>query len=163
MATVAHVDIEDADCHEPKHITSATTADSGKVITASSSSNGESQFRLLTTSDISGFPTVFNPSFASATITNTTNTFDLTGGSIESDATYANIMSGFSAQHSSGSDYGVSNGNQFTVDGDGFYRLSVSLSGTVDSATTGEDIIAFKYRVNTSLSARKYRILAPGS
>ena len=47
-----HVTITSANCHEPKHITSSTTADAGKVITPSSSVNGTSTLRLLTVEDI---------------------------------------------------------------------------------------------------------------
>ena len=163
MADIQHSDIQDANCHEPKHITSSTTADSGKVITPSGSNNGQSVLRLLTTGDISNFPTIFNPSFASAVVTNTTNTFNLTGGNIESDGTYDNIMSVYSQDLNSGMDFGATNTDQFTVDGDGYYRLSVSISGTIDSVTSGVDVVAFKYRVNTSFSGRKYRIAAPAT
>ena len=58
---VQHVSIQSVNCHEPKHITTATTGDSGKVITASGSTNGESEFRVLTIDDIdtSGTPSPF--------------------------------------------------------------------------------------------------------
>lgn len=49
----AHSTIESADCHEPKHITTAGTADAGKVITPSDSTAGTSELRLLTESEIS--------------------------------------------------------------------------------------------------------------
>lgn len=49
---VEHVDISSSQCHEPKHISVASTADTGKVITASSSVNGTSEFRKLTFNDL---------------------------------------------------------------------------------------------------------------
>jgi len=52
MANVEHVDIASANCHEPKHITISTTADSGKIITADSSVSGTSEFRAIKESDI---------------------------------------------------------------------------------------------------------------
>lgn len=48
-----HVDIESANAHEPKHITTSGTADAGKVITPSDTSAGTSELRLLTESEIS--------------------------------------------------------------------------------------------------------------
>jgi hypothetical protein len=51
MAT-EHVDIPNAECHEPKHITDSITADSGKVITPSSSVAGTSVLRELSTVDV---------------------------------------------------------------------------------------------------------------
>ena len=47
-----HSTITSADCHEPKGITSATTADAGKVITPSSSTNGESTLRKVTFAEL---------------------------------------------------------------------------------------------------------------
>lgn len=48
-----HSTLGSADVHEPKGITTATTADSGKVITPSATSNGVSTLRQLTDSDLS--------------------------------------------------------------------------------------------------------------
>lgn len=50
---VEHVNIQSADCHEPKHISVGTTADAGKVITSSSSSDGVSTYRFLEGEEIS--------------------------------------------------------------------------------------------------------------
>lgn len=52
MANQEHSTIVNADCHEPKHITDATTGDTGKVITAHSSNNGQSEFRNLVETEI---------------------------------------------------------------------------------------------------------------
>lgn len=51
--TIAHSTIQSADCHEPKHITNATIADAGKVITPSSSVDGVSVLRKLGKADLS--------------------------------------------------------------------------------------------------------------
>lgn len=55
---VEHVNIQHADTHEPRHITVSTTADAGKVITPSSSTNGVSVLRFLgiTEIDSTGIP-----------------------------------------------------------------------------------------------------------
>lgn len=45
--TILHKDIQSADCHEPKGITTADTTDSGKVITPSSTVAGTSVLRSL--------------------------------------------------------------------------------------------------------------------
>lgn len=42
-----------AEVHEPKHITSTTTADAGKVITPSATTSGESELRYLSSADLS--------------------------------------------------------------------------------------------------------------
>lgn len=47
-----HVNVQHADTHEPRHITISTTADAGKVITPSNSTNGVSVLRFLNISDI---------------------------------------------------------------------------------------------------------------
>jgi hypothetical protein len=47
MANIEHSTLGHSLVHEPKHITIATTADAGKVITSSSSTNGVSTYRKL--------------------------------------------------------------------------------------------------------------------
>lgn len=47
-----HSTLADAELHYCKHITTATTADSGKIITSSSTTNGISTYRKLTEADI---------------------------------------------------------------------------------------------------------------
>lgn len=51
-----HVNIPSANCHEPKHISDASTGDAGKVITPSASTPGVSVLRFLTPSDIGADP-----------------------------------------------------------------------------------------------------------
>jgi hypothetical protein len=55
-----HVDIQNANCHEPKHITDGVTGDSGKVITNSSTTTGESEYRKLKAADIQNKQKVLN-------------------------------------------------------------------------------------------------------
>lgn len=50
--TILHTALTTAQVHEPKHITSSTTADTGKVITPSDSASGTSVLRKLTEEDI---------------------------------------------------------------------------------------------------------------
>jgi len=52
MANLEHTTLSSAQVHEPKHITSATTSDTGKVITPSSSVNNVSQLRYLNLDEI---------------------------------------------------------------------------------------------------------------
>lgn len=51
--TVDHRFLSSSEVHEPKHISLATTANSGEVITPSSSNNGQSVLRRLSVSDLS--------------------------------------------------------------------------------------------------------------
>lgn len=51
---VQHVNIPSEQCHEPKHITNATTSDAGKVITPSAEVAGQSVLRNLAISEITG-------------------------------------------------------------------------------------------------------------
>ena len=53
MADLQHDVLTTAQVHEPKHITGGSTGDSGKVITNSASVAGQSEYRLLKSSDIS--------------------------------------------------------------------------------------------------------------
>lgn len=66
---ILHTAIQSADCHEPKHITSAVIADAGKVITPSSGTNGVSVLRKLTPADIEGYEVPVDESTAQ-TLTN---------------------------------------------------------------------------------------------
>lgn len=50
--TILHDQIPSALCHEPKHISDATTSEAGKVITPSSSTPGVSVLRHLTSGDV---------------------------------------------------------------------------------------------------------------
>lgn len=52
MAEVQHRDIQTAECHEPKHFTSAVAADAGKVLTPSASVPGTSELRKLSLSEL---------------------------------------------------------------------------------------------------------------
>lgn len=57
---VQHVNIPSEQCHEPKHITNAITADAGKVITPSSEAAGKSVLRNLAISEITGLSTALS-------------------------------------------------------------------------------------------------------
>lgn len=52
MANLEHDDLTSSQVHEPKHITINGTNASGRVITNSSSTSGESEYRRLSLSDI---------------------------------------------------------------------------------------------------------------
>lgn len=51
--TTAHASIQDAECHEPKHITSSLVTDAGKVLTPSGTVAGTSELRLLASTELS--------------------------------------------------------------------------------------------------------------
>lgn len=51
--TILHSTIVDADCHEPKHFTSALTTDAGKVLTPSNVTPGISVLRQLASTELS--------------------------------------------------------------------------------------------------------------
>lgn len=53
MANLEHDSLGSSQVHEPKHITSAGTGDSGKVITPSGTTAGTSELRTLLLSEIS--------------------------------------------------------------------------------------------------------------
>lgn len=53
MADIQHKDIPSADCHEPKHMGTATVADAGKVLTPSAVA-GVSELRKLSLSELTG-------------------------------------------------------------------------------------------------------------
>lgn len=53
---VQHKDIQHAECHEPRHITTAGTSDSGKVITPSAIDAGRSELRNLTPVEVGALP-----------------------------------------------------------------------------------------------------------
>lgn len=52
MANVQHSTLASADVHEPKYMTSATTADTGKVLTPSSTTNSVCELRNLLETEI---------------------------------------------------------------------------------------------------------------
>lgn len=50
---IQHKDLLNADAHEPKHITDATTAQAGHIITPSATVNGQSVLRPIVLADVS--------------------------------------------------------------------------------------------------------------
>lgn len=52
MADIQHTDITSSGCHEPKHISTSLTSQSGMVITPSSTTAGTSALRRLTAQDL---------------------------------------------------------------------------------------------------------------
>lgn len=90
MADVQHVDIQSADCHEPKHITDAVVADTGKVITPSSTLEGESELRFLTYTDLAaGLAFANRLTFADGANTTKRVTFTLSGIAAATTRTWA--------------------------------------------------------------------------
>ena len=71
---IAHSVITSSDCHEPKHITSATTADAGKIITPSDTTNGISELRYVDVGEVTS-----------------TGSCSWTGWGQYSDATYTSV------------------------------------------------------------------------
>lgn len=68
-----HRTLASADVHEPKWITTATTADTGKVITPSSSTSGVSELRKLLMADLDSSSVVQNVTpIAASTVTQQT-------------------------------------------------------------------------------------------
>lgn len=58
--TIEHVDIPNAELHEPKNIPTSNTSDTGKVITPSSTVSGTSELRRLVASEIDEKQVVLN-------------------------------------------------------------------------------------------------------
>lgn len=64
MADLQHDNLTSSGVHEPKHITSGIQSDSGKVITNDSTTAGQSEYRVLTSTDITEqdyYVTLFEP------------------------------------------------------------------------------------------------------
>lgn len=68
--TIQHSAIQDADCHEPKHVTSSVVTDGGKVITPSGVSAGSSVLRQLDLSEVT-------VNFTGSTLTSPTAAVDV--------------------------------------------------------------------------------------
>lgn len=160
MAELQHKNIPNAQLHEPKRIAAATTADAGKILTPSSSTNGESELRNLDYTELDNAPTIFTPEYASAIVSNASSTFNIASGNLDTDGDYDNITSAYASDLGLGADFGTTNPSQFTVNTSGVYKLSITISGTVQNTGTGEAIVAFKYRTNTTFSTRKYKVRA---
>ena len=138
-----HVDIQSSQCHEPKHITSATTADAGKVITPSSVSNGVSVFRKLDAADITGLEDVTDPQYCQAGVVAGATSVAITTSDTD-------VSSVFSSELSQGVDFDITSTNAFNIPVAGVYRASVSLEFDF-----GEDVV-FSLYLNGSPSVRTY-------
>jgi len=138
MANVDHTSLTDTQCHEPKGINSATTADKGKVITPSGTTSGESVLRKLTHAEllqkqhhvmqvignISAASTVYIAPGISGTLVKATSVIDGALDSSGSDATITFNIDG-----------SASDAATMTI------AASGSATGTVDSVTSSANNI----------------------
>ena len=71
MANLQHSTLSSASVHEPKHITINGVASSGKVITNSASSAGQSEYRKLSQADLEGLEVIYTIQEFDGTISQT--------------------------------------------------------------------------------------------
>lgn len=125
MADVEHVDIASANAHEPKHITLASTGDTGKVITSSSVTASISEFRLLTPFELD--KTLQHT--IQLLLKNNAVILATTGASIYSTGSYNDITLLIEDTLSPKRGFDFNSGTGFiTVNQTGLYRVSVSMS-----------------------------------
>lgn len=157
---IEHKDIEDAQIHEPKHIKVSTTADAGKVITPSSTTDGESDFRKLDYSELTNTPGLPFSDYAIANVIDGSTIVSVTAATdplLDTDGDYENITTALSSFASDTSDFGVTNPNQFTVATTGLYRIGFTLNYQAIVTSSGSGEIGFKHRVNTTYSTIKFK------
>jgi hypothetical protein len=147
-----HSTLADSEIHYCKHITTATTADAGKVITPSSATNGISTLRKITTAELND------------------TTFDLYraygGKTIKNNATVINRVAAVDATFNTASDFTQVTGiwqtpdvapvlnttqqtNTFTIGATGIYEIN--WWGVVSSSMANTEI-AFNFGVNGAVS-----------
>lgn len=134
--TIEHSAIVSANCHEPKHISDATTGDAGKVITPDSTTSGTSILRLLKLEELD-FTTV--PHINLNIIANTTPVAVTAAvdGTLHTSSDYSAITqftedTGYAKV---GFTFNAGTG-QITVPETGVYRMSLWLSITSDAVNS---------------------------
>lgn len=146
-----HVDIQNADCHEPKHITDALTSDAGKVITPSSTTAGDSELRKLLRSELSDYA----EAYGQQTITANTTALALTAATDTTLATagdYVQVTGVFDAVPH-GLNHNVTQAtDQLTVDQTGVYRIEVYANTSSDVAST---VCAFRFAINGTVGVAR--------
>lgn len=144
MADVEHSAIVHANTHEPKHITTSATTDSGKVITPSSSSAGASVLRQLSIADFNyasvphiNIEIIGNASSDARTIASDT-TLHTTGD-------YAAIVRFTEDLDNAKVDFTFNSGTgEITCNQAGTYSIDIDLSVSSDTADT---LVGVRYGV----------------
>lgn len=133
---IEHNSILNAQCHEPKHISDATTGDAGKVITPDAITGGTSELRQLTHFEIDKSADPHINAYISNNVTTTSITIaaDLTLHT-SSDYTAITLWNEETAYPSVGIVLNPSLG-QFTVPSTGIYKLEYWLSVSSDTVNT---------------------------
>ncbi len=154
MADLQHTDLTTLQVHEPKHITGGVTTDTGKVITSSSSVNGESEFRQLAVADIDTTGSNIVPAYGSMTVVNNTNSIPViaaTNPALTDPADYIQILPD-TISYSPGLLSNITFAtNELTVLEDGIYFFS----GWTDIAVVSGNntLVGLKLTVNGATSA----------
>lgn len=137
MADIQHRDIPSQDCHEPKNISNADVADSGKVLTPSGTAAGTSVLRFLSLSDLTDGDSVSKKAYGILTAdSSTSKTLPVSG----SEAVELLSLFGISNQ----ANVSLSS-NQLTFQIAGTYFFTFLLQTQSSSSST----FSFQYSLNS--------------
>lgn len=133
MPTVQHKSLPAGECHEAKQIIGATTADAGKVITPSSSANGQGELRRLSYAEITGTPNLQRSEYA--LVVGGSVNISLAAGAKVKLSINPGAAGGFTQESATGfAALWQAAQNKFSSEGAG-NSYNISLRGTITSAT----------------------------
>lgn len=139
-----HSTIVHADTHEPKHITTSSTSDTGKIITPSGTSSGTSELRNLDRAELSDYFEHYGQQIITANSTALSLTA-ATDSTLQSTSDYTQVTGIFDAVP-----HGHKNGvtqqtNQLTVVQDGIYRIELYANTSSDATST---VCGFRFAID---------------
>ena len=142
-----HDSIQNADTHEPKHITDTLVSDAGKVITPSDTSAGTSELRKLTGDELN----LHSQHSGEMVITNNTISQAITAAAdptLATNSDYIQVIN-FSSEDEDGITHAS---NALTVAKNGFYIVNfyANVKASVNSTTVG-----FKFAINGVISLNR--------
>ena len=154
MADLEHTTLTTIQVHEPKHLTGALTTDTGKVITSSSSVNGQSEYRKLSVEDLDTTGSNIIPKYGAMVVINNTTPVAVTAAanpSLVDAADYIQVLPD-TVVYSSVNLKGITfANNELTVDETGIYNL---MAWSDVGVTSGNNtLVGFKISINGELSS----------
>lgn len=147
--TILHNQIPHADCHEPRHITTAVAADSGKVITPSAASPGTSELRQLKPAELNDETLLFSRAYGGKTVRRNTTVIALTTATDPTNFAQAadySLLTGIYQSPEVAPVLGVTQQtNSLTVPKKGVYRIDFWATLSVSTVNT---TVAFNFGLN---------------
>lgn len=147
--TILHNQIQHAECHEPRHITTSGAVDAGKVITPSAASPGTSELRKLKPSELNDETFLFSRAYGGKTVRRNTTVIALVAASDPTNFAQAadySLLTGIYQSPEVAPALGITQAtNSLTVLKKGIYRIDF---WATLAASTVNTTVAFNFGLN---------------